>query len=89
MTYYKYECVCLTIGRNYERVFLNGLNSTGSLLVSTVKYEPFMYRHVNGSFYNGIEFKLIDTMTKKERLVLSFLDQLSTIDNSHDFFKYF
>lgn len=89
MTYYCHECVCLATGKNYEQIFLQGFNST-SLTMSTLQYEPFMYRHMSGAFYNGIEFKLIDTMAKKERIVLSFLDQISTtVDSSLDLSKYF
>lgn len=59
--------------KNYEKVFLKAIKPVDSLFVSADHYEPFIYQNKNGKFYNGIEFKLLKTIAKKENLEVVFI----------------
>lgn len=52
------------------------------LRVSSRNYEPFMYRDENEQF-NGIEYKLLEVIARKEHLKLSFQSQPSALNDHH------
>lgn len=52
---------------------LNG-NSSKTIYVLTKHYEPFMYRSDKGQFYDGIEFKLIQTIAREVKHEIEFIE---------------
>lgn len=53
------------------------------LRVGTAHYEPFMYQNHDGKFYNGIEYKLIQTIAEQlgmELLMQNSLERFSDYD---------
>lgn len=85
-----HSCFGSTISGNYEKFFLNEFNSTNNLRVLAIQNEPFLYRHENGQFEGGIEYKFIRSIAEKERLTLTFLDRFNAIDSSqlHKYFRF-
>lgn len=64
--------------KNYAKVFLNGVKPDNFLFVSAIHYEPFMNRNENGQFHNGIEYKLLEAIAKKEHLDVTLVEQFTT-----------
>lgn len=57
-----------------------------SLRVSSTHFEPFMYQDKKtGQFYNGIEYKLLSTIAKKERLDLIIQNTSGTEHLIHEY----
>lgn len=55
-----------------------------SLRVSSTHFEPFMYQdEKTGQFYDGIEYKLLTTIAKREHLNLVFQNALDADKNDH------
>lgn len=65
--------------------FSGGKNHTiSSLRVSSIHVEPFMHQDKKtGQFYDGIEYKLLSTIAKKEHLNLVFQNTSGTDRNDH------
>lgn len=70
--------------RNGEKAYRND----ETLRVSSSNYEPFMYQDRDGKFNNGIEYKLLKTISEKTNLNLSFKTQLSWSDYVRLMMKY-
>lgn len=58
--------------KNIQKPQFNDRKITQLLRLSANQYEPFMYRDKSGKFHNGIEYKLLETVAKKENLALNF-----------------
>lgn len=69
--------------KNYAKVFLNGVKPDNFLFVSAKHYEPFMSGNEIGEFHNGIEYKLLEAIAKKEHLDMAFIEQFDF--EQHDF----
>lgn len=61
--------------KNYQKFNLIEKQPLNAVRVSSLQFEPFMYQNQSGQFYDGIEYKLLETFAKKGHLQLIFEDR--------------
>lgn len=73
--------------KNTEKFNLTQPKTILSLRVSSTHYEPFMYQNEVGTFYSGIEYKLLKIIARMEDLDLIFQNASSPSSYDHLMFK--
>lgn len=58
------------------------LNKISPLRVTTRHYEPFMYQNDNGLFYHGIEFFLMQTIAKKLKTEVTYVNSSKQLSDT-------